>query len=524
MFGGAAGAESTEQPSSVGGYTIVGELATGGMAELFLARRVGPEGFARSVVVKRILPHLAKSDEFVRMFLDEARIAAGIRHPNVVSVEELGRDGDSLFMVMEYLSGESLHALIAELARRNRHLDPALAAHVVAEACAGLHAAHEMTDDSGRPLEVVHRDVSPQNLFITYDGSVKVLDFGIAKAADRLTRTETGYFKGKFAYMAPEQIKEQPVDRRADVFALGVVLFEALTGRRLFRTKNPAATLRAVLESSIVRPSAIRPNIPSALDEACLKALSRPIDQRHATAAELRRDLLRAVPPGDDLPEARLKGLMETLFAARAEEKSEMVRRVRDGEQVERLVTEPSEESDIPSVGSDFAQLADEPVAPSGRRGLRWLVGALLALVFAAGVGATFAVMEPSERAAPRRAPRVPVELAFTTEPAGATLHGPEGLVGVTPTTLRVPKTSASLTFRLELDGYAPWTDEVTPTTNQRMHVLLSPDAPPEPDPEVVQAPPPSTSRPTGRSSARRRGRGESRRQGREGNPFQMWN
>ena len=524
MFGGAAGAESTEQPSSVGGYTIVGELATGGMAELFLARRVGPEGFARSVVVKRILPHLAKSDEFVRMFLDEARIAAGIRHPNVVSVEELGRDGDSLFMVMEYLSGESLHALIAELARRNRHLDPALAAHVVAEACAGLHAAHEMTDDSGRPLEVVHRDVSPQNLFITYDGSVKVLDFGIAKAADRLTRTETGYFKGKFAYMAPEQIKEQPVDRRADVFALGVVLFEALTGRRLFRTKNPAATLRAVLESSIVRPSAIRPNIPSALDEACLKALSRPIDQRHATAAELRRDLLRAVPPGDDLPEARLKGLMETLFAARAEEKSEMVRRVRDGEQVERLVTEPSEESDIPSVGSDFAQLADEPVAPSGRRGLRWLVGALLALVFAAGVGATFAVMEPSERAAPRRAPRVPVELAFTTEPAGATLHGPEGLVGVTPTTLRVPKTSDSLTFRLELDGYAPWTDEVTPTTNQRMHVLLSPDAPPEPDPEVVQAPPPSTSRPTGRSSARRRGRGESRRQGREGNPFQMWN
>ena len=524
MFGGAAGAESTEQTSSVGGYTIVGELATGGMAELFLARRVGPEGFARSVVVKRILPHLAKSDEFVRMFLDEARIAAGIRHPNVVSVEELGRDGDSLFMVMEYLSGESLHALIAELARRNRHLDPALAAHVVAEACAGLHAAHEMTDDSGRPLEVVHRDVSPQNLFITYDGSVKVLDFGIAKAADRLTRTETGYFKGKFAYMAPEQIKEQPVDRRADVFALGVVLFEALTGRRLFRTKNPAATLRAVLESSIVRPSAIRPNIPSALDEACLKALSRPIDQRHATAAELRRDLLRAVPPGDDLPEARLKGLMETLFAARAEEKSEMVRRVRDGEQVERLVTEPSEESDIPSVGSDFAQLADEPVAPSGRRGLRWLVGALLALIFAAGVGATFAVMEPSERAAPRRAPRVPVELAFTTEPAGATLHGPEGLVGVTPTTLRVPKTNASLTFRLELDGYAPWTDEVTPTTNQRMHVLLSPDAPPEPEPEVVQAPPPSMSRRTGRSSARRRGRGESRRQGREGNPFQMWN
>ena len=381
-----------------------------------------------------------------------------------------------------------------------------------------------MTDDSGRPLEVVHRDVSPQNLFITYDGSVKVLDFGIAKAADRLTRTETGYFKGKFAYMAPEQIKEQPVDRRADVFALGVVLFEALTGRRLFRTKNPAATLRAVLESSIVRPSAIRPNIPSALDEACLKALSRPIDQRHATAAELRRDLLRAVPPGDDLPEARLKGLMETLFAARAEEKSEMVRRVRDGEQVERLVTEPSEESDIPSVGSDFAQLADEPVAPSGRRGLRWLVGALLALIFAAGVGATFAVMEPSERAAPRRAPRVPVELAFTTEPAGATLHGPEGLVGVSPTTLRVPKTNASLTFRLELDGYAPWTDEVTPTTNQRMHVLLSPDAPPEPEPEVVQAPPPSMSRRTGRSSARRRGRGESRRQGREGNPFQMWN
>src|SRR5262249_34122249 len=185
-------------PLRIGRYEIVAELASGGMAEILLARLVGPSGFERPVVLKRILPHLAREPEFVHMFLDEARIVAGITHPNVVQVQELGKDGNELFLAMEYLEGETLWGLMRRLAVRGERLDTPLAVRVIVQACAGLHAAHELVDADGHPVNLVHRDVSPQNLFITYAGQVKLLDFGIAKAADRITRTETGVLKGKF--------------------------------------------------------------------------------------------------------------------------------------------------------------------------------------------------------------------------------------------------------------------------------------------------------------------------------------
>src|SRR5262245_61887209 len=210
----------------IGRYEVVGELAIGGMATILLGRLVGPRGFEHPVVIKRILPHLAKMPEFVDMFVDEARIVAGIRHPNVVQVTELGCEGDELFLVMEYLEGESVGGLLRRIWTQDGEIDRALAVYIVAEACAGLHAAHELTDEAGKLRGLVHRDISPQNMFVTYSGAVKVLDFGIAQAADRLTRTEAGQVKGKFAYMSPEQCLSQPLDRRSDVFALGVVLYE----------------------------------------------------------------------------------------------------------------------------------------------------------------------------------------------------------------------------------------------------------------------------------------------------------
>src|SRR5262249_34107635 len=206
-------------PRTIGRYEVVGELATGGMAEIFLGRLVGPSGFERPVVIKRILRQLSHKESFVAMFLDEARIVAGIRHPNVVQVQELGQDTGELYLVMEYLEGESVASLVRRLVAQGERVDYALAAHVVAEACAGLHAAHEAQN-------LVHRDVSPQNVFITYDGHVKVIDFGIAKTEGRMAQTEAGQVKGKFGYMSPEQCKADPLDRRSDVFALGIVLYE----------------------------------------------------------------------------------------------------------------------------------------------------------------------------------------------------------------------------------------------------------------------------------------------------------
>jgi eukaryotic-like serine/threonine-protein kinase len=233
-------------PTSMGRYEIVATLASGGMAEILLARLDGAEGFQRPVVVKRILPQLARTRSYRDMFVDEARIVAGIRHPNVVQVHELGQQDDELFLVMEYLDGESLGSLMRRLWSRGRRMDRDVAAWVVAEACAGLHAAHELTDEDGLPRNLVHRDVSPHNVFLGYQGGVKVLDFGIAQASERITKTETGQVKGKFEYMSPEQIQSRPLDRRADVFALGVLLYELTTARRLFKRPSLPRVIDAI--------------------------------------------------------------------------------------------------------------------------------------------------------------------------------------------------------------------------------------------------------------------------------------
>ena len=317
----------------LGRYEVIGDLAVGGMAEILLARLVGPSGFERLVVIKRIFPHLAKDPDFVAMFLDEARTVARIHHPNVVQVHELAEEsaGD-LFLAMEYLEGESASGLLRRLWSRQELLDPMLAAHIVAEACRGLGAAHDLCDDDGIPLDLVHRDVSPQNLFITYAGAVKVLDFGIAKLANRSTKTEPGQIKGKYAYMSPEQCAGKHLDRRSDIFSLGIVLHELCTGRRLFARDNEMATLRAVCEAPIARPSQTAP-VPHAIEEACMRALSRRRDERYASCAEMRRDLLSALRKDaapDDL-EAALASRMSSLYPDRIEEKRELIRRARLG-------------------------------------------------------------------------------------------------------------------------------------------------------------------------------------------------
>src|SRR5258706_5437181 len=289
------GAAESEVTETVGRYAVVGRLAMGGMAEILLGRLLGPSGFERPVVIKRILPHLAEQTAFVEMFLDEARLAARIQHRNVVQVHELGREGRNLFIAMEYLEGENAAGLVRRSLVARSDLDCRHCAFIVAEAAAGLHAAHELRDPQGRPLGLVHRDVSPQNIFVSYAGGVKVLDFGIATAADRTTHTEVGQLKGKFEYMSPEQCRGGPIDRRRNVFALGIVLYELLTRRRLFKRSSKLAVLEAVCREPLVPPSKVVAGIPPVLEHVVMRALARNPDERFATAAEMRKELLAAM-------------------------------------------------------------------------------------------------------------------------------------------------------------------------------------------------------------------------------------
>ena len=220
--------------SHVGGYEIVAPLRAGGMASLYLARRIGPAGFSRPVAIKVVHAHLASDRAFVEMFLDEARLSARIIHPNVVHVEELGEAGGSFFLAMEYVHGTSLSVFLGRLVESRRMLAPEAACAIAMKVADGLHAAHEAKDEQGEPLQVIHRDVSPQNVLIGLDGHVKLIDFGVAKARGRMQQTEAGSLKGKLRYMAPEQAWGRAIDRRIDVYALGVVLWETLTARRLF--------------------------------------------------------------------------------------------------------------------------------------------------------------------------------------------------------------------------------------------------------------------------------------------------
>lgn len=317
----------------LGRYQLRYEIASGGMATVYLARASGPGGFERPIAIKRIHPHLAKKRDFVAMFLDEARVTARIVHPNVCSVFDFGEADGTWFLAMEYLVGQSLAAVLARLSLRpDLAASPrwlGLAARIVADACEGLHAAHELRDETGTPMGVVHRDASPHNVFVTYDGAVKMVDFGVALAEGRSHQTQNRMLKGKLAYMPPEQVRGEPLDRRADVWSIGVCLWELLAVRRLFALSSDAAILEAVARAPIHPPSAFAPAIPARLDAIVLRALSRDVDGRYPTARALGRDLgAFAASTGVGTGLADLAELMEELFHAERTEKLGVVARV----------------------------------------------------------------------------------------------------------------------------------------------------------------------------------------------------
>jgi serine/threonine protein kinase len=277
--------------SRLGRYQIVKHLASGGMADVVIARTTGMEGFERHVVVKRIRAEQARDKHYVEMFLDEARLAASLHHGNVVQVNDIGQDDGEYFFAMEYVHGEDVRKILTVLNGKGEQMPLQHVITIVASAAAGLHHAHEHRGPDGAPLNIVHRDVSPANILVGYDGGVKVADFGIAKAAARIAETRSGTLKGKVSYMSPEQCIGSEVDRRSDLFALGVVLYELATVRRLFKGSSDFLTMSAIVQGNVPPPSACRPDIPPVLDEVIMKALSARPDDRYQTAAEMRSAL-----------------------------------------------------------------------------------------------------------------------------------------------------------------------------------------------------------------------------------------
>jgi serine/threonine protein kinase len=298
-------------------YEVLRPLATGGMAEIFLART---RDSGRLVVIKKLHPRLAIESEYVQMFRDEAVIASKLQHPNLVEVYELGLDGEEHYIAMEYLHGHDLSRTLRRMRNDRVPLMFQQAIAIVRDIAAGLHYAHERVDDEGNLLNIIHRDISPHNVILTYSGEVKVLDFGIAKANSQVARTRTGVLKGKAAYMSPEQALGEPLDRRTDVFSIGILLWELTTGRWLYRRRSELETLKAVVESDAPRPSTLRADYPKDLESIVMKALEREPANRWSTAGELRAAL-------DDIARrwrfrptrTTISKLMATVFADQVE-------------------------------------------------------------------------------------------------------------------------------------------------------------------------------------------------------------
>jgi serine/threonine-protein kinase len=289
-------------PQRYGRYILIDRLGAGGMAEVFRALVIGPERFQRMVVVKRILPHLSADPNFVRMFIDEATICGRLNHPNVIQVHEFGKVDDHYFIAMEYVHGRTLNAILGRLAGRGEYMPPTIAADIARQACQGLAYAHALATIDGRPLGVVHRDVTPSNVIVAYAGGVKVLDFGIARVAGevRAGDTEAGKVKGKSSYLAPEQLQvnkderggeagapRPALDGRVDIFATGIILHEALCCRRLFKASGPVETMKLIRSAPIPPPSTLNPAVPLALDEIVMKALERDPARRFQSAGAM---------------------------------------------------------------------------------------------------------------------------------------------------------------------------------------------------------------------------------------------
>jgi serine/threonine-protein kinase len=388
---------SLASPQQIGRYAIHGKIASGGMASVHFGRLLGPVGFSRTVAIKRLHPHLAEDPEFVATMIDEARLAARIHHPNVAPTLDVVSAFGELLVVMEYVRGESLARLARAAQKDGGRVALPIASAIAIGALNGLHAAHEARSDGGLPLGIVHRDVSPQNVLVGVDGMARIIDFGVAKAAGRLQTTRDGVVKGKIAYMAPEQLSASAISRTVDVYAMGVVLWEMLAGRRLFQADSDAQLVARVLRGATEPPSRHAPGLSPELDALVMKALAPDPAQRFASAEEMAEALRRVVPPAFPTDVGRwVHDVAHEALDRRAAELAEIESALRaesippPAPRMESASSEPSA-GDIPPLATQptSASVATTRPALSTRSSSRvtWLVASIAAvLLVAAGV------------------------------------------------------------------------------------------------------------------------------------------
>jgi serine/threonine-protein kinase len=427
----------------LGRYELLVPLASGGMAQVWVARLAGEHGFARLVAVKTMRPEHADIDAFRRMFLDEARLAARIVHANVVEVLDLGEEGEGIvYLAMTLVEGDSVAGLLKARSRIGaRRLPHGIAARVIGDVLAGLHAAHELRDEEGRPLQLVHRDVSPHNVLVGVDGIAKIADFGVAKARSRLAdETEAGQVKGKFAYMAPEQLERRTVDRRSDVFSAGVVLWEALTGEKLFGGIDLIDTIARLRDTRIPDARELAPEVPARIAEVTAKALERDPARRFASAAEMGDALERAARESGAVASAKEVGaLVDDLCGEEIEKRREAARdAARAVTRGGLAATGPGVTEGIAaSVGHGTVTATTTVVETTGNRRTRGI-----AIAAAIGTIAIAGAVIGLRRSAPRPpAMTAPVPTATPSVPAASAVPASSDapVASATPTTSAAP-------------------------------------------------------------------------------------
>ena len=474
-----------------GRYELLKRLAGGGMGEVYLARQRGLDGFSKLIVIKTLLPHLCEDEEFITMFKDEARLTAQLVHPNVCQVFEFDQVESTYYIAMEYLRGEDLRRLWKACELKQKPLRVPLICRVIADAAAGLDFAHSLRNQQNEPYHIVHRDISPQNILVTFEGGVKVIDFGVAKAAGRAQHTRTGALKGKYSYMSPEQVAGKSIDGRTDIFALGIVLHELLTGRRLFKADSDVQTLERVRECKVIPPSQLNPQLPPSLDGIVMHALAKDPDERFQTAQEFRLALEDWLIQGRmSASSAHLAEFLKIIYAERLEKEARLgpllgdpgLTAAPDGLKTPSMPSGSASPSirlnGPPSMGSSpgtlpatgtVNQRAGEPEAKSqielselntesgrsqfGRKGKLQLPLAIGVAVVAALASAWVLLKKPATPAAPVEVAPAMALLTIRTEPPGAQILLDGQDKGRTP--------AAALSFRaqptrleLVLEGY----------------------------------------------------------------------
>jgi serine/threonine-protein kinase len=517
---------SAFEPRRFGAYTLQARLGRGGMAEVFRAQREGAAGFARTVVVKRILGTHNEDPSFVDMFINEAKIASQLTHPNIVQVHELGQVDGEFFIVMEYVKGKDLLRILRELAHakpQNSAIPPEVAAYIARETCRGLSHAHDHKDEEGNPKPIIHRDVSPQNIMISYDGQVKLVDFGIAKAMNTMREeTRTGALKGKFAYMAPEQVGGQSPGPQSDVFSTGVVFHEMLTGRRLFKGASDFETLSKVKTMPISPPSSLSPQVPPELDAVAALALERDRTVRYQRANLMARDLDEYLQSKRFSVEAMAEFMVATFPIESREETPEghltttyMVKssEIMQSGEIVKLGDGPRAARGDTHAGTPRALgTPSHSVSPSGTGGRR-------SLAVAAGLAATVAiagiVFVPMSRRPTRLAssdvattqPAVPekpamVGVEVSSEPPAAQIFEGPRLLGTAPATVRMPARGTGVSLTLVHEGRLDLSYIVRPSDAPSIKLRLEPlPAPPVP---VYVAPAPVRPEPSSPPKVRR--------------------